>query len=335
MNMNDRTNVLITLPHIRIQNANMISGPYTWGFPAVSNFLGFVHALQRKIGSNEFTFDGIGIVCHRFEPQVYQPSPFVPYQLKITRNPYGSDNKPSSTLEEGRIHLDVTLIIGVKALDTGKEALEKLTKNVIDTTQTMRIAGGSILPWRKGDRKPFFTVLSSMGEQKRDQIKKLKRKFLPGFVLTDRREILMERLVEMRENKPEATNLDALLDLCAVKVEPGMTPEQYEEKLADSKSKDIKVDWHFRRERSGWLVPIPVGFLPISELYEPGAVKNARDNDVPFRFVEAAYSLGEWLNPIKLEEPEDLMWYYESDLQKGTYLCKQYNKNKEENYGKN
>ena len=333
--MSDRTNVLIILPHIRIQNANMISGPYTYGFPAVSSFLGFVHALQRKIGNNKFTFDGIGIVCHKFEPQVYQPAPFVPYQLKITRNPYRRDNKPSSIFEEGRIHLDVTLIIGVKALDTNKEALEKLTKSVIDTTQTMRIAGGSILPSSKKGKKPFFTVLSNIGEQKREQIKKLKRKFLPGFVLTDRREALMEHLAEMRKNNPEATNLDALLDLCAVKVEPVMTQDQYEKKLADSKSKNIEVDWYSRKERPGWLVPIPVGFLPITELYEPGTVKNARDNDVPFRFVETAYSLGEWLNPIKIKNLEDLMWYYESDVQNGTYLCKQYNKNKERNYGKN
>ncbi|WP_022850860.1 type I-F CRISPR-associated protein Csy2 [Limisalsivibrio acetivorans] len=324
--MSKKPNTLVTLPHVRIQNANMISGPYSWGFPAVSNFLGFVHALHRKLGGAETSFDGVGIVCHDYEAQVYQPVPYVPHQLKITRNPYDSNGDPSSTLEEGRIHLDVTLVIGVWTADTTEAGLKELAEKVLEASQSMRIAGGSVLPRRKEDPKPYASPLSDIDDERKEQIARLKRRLIPGFVLVERGDILSERLKEMRVENPDSTALDALLDLCAVKVEPEMSPEEYEDKKAENEDKDFNVTWGFRRERPGWLVPIPVGFLPISELYEPGVVKNARDNEVPFRFVEAAYSMGEWLNPLKLRNAEDLMWYYESDPEIGTYLCKQKNK---------
>ena len=40
---------LLLLPHLRVQNANAISSPLTWGFPAPTAFLGFVHALERRL----------------------------------------------------------------------------------------------------------------------------------------------------------------------------------------------------------------------------------------------------------------------------------------------
>ena len=39
----------LLLPNLRVQNANAISGPFSWGFPAPSAFTGFVHALSRKL----------------------------------------------------------------------------------------------------------------------------------------------------------------------------------------------------------------------------------------------------------------------------------------------
>lgn len=39
---------LLLLPHIRIENANAVSG-LTWGFPSMTHFLGYVHALSRKV----------------------------------------------------------------------------------------------------------------------------------------------------------------------------------------------------------------------------------------------------------------------------------------------
>ncbi|WP_415735253.1 type I-F CRISPR-associated protein Csy2, partial [Legionella pneumophila] len=43
---------LILLPSIRVQNANALSSPFTIGFPAMTGWLGGVHALQRKLNTN-------------------------------------------------------------------------------------------------------------------------------------------------------------------------------------------------------------------------------------------------------------------------------------------
>ncbi len=40
---------ILKLPHIKIQNANALSSPYTIGFPAMTAWLGFMHALERKL----------------------------------------------------------------------------------------------------------------------------------------------------------------------------------------------------------------------------------------------------------------------------------------------
>lgn len=42
---------LILLPRLKVQNANAISGPLTWGFPSPTAFTGFVHALERKFAA--------------------------------------------------------------------------------------------------------------------------------------------------------------------------------------------------------------------------------------------------------------------------------------------
>ncbi|MGL5336624.1 MAG: type I-F CRISPR-associated protein Csy2, partial [Enterovibrio sp.] len=41
-------NVLI-LPHLKIHNANALSSPFTIGFPAMTAWLGFMRALERKL----------------------------------------------------------------------------------------------------------------------------------------------------------------------------------------------------------------------------------------------------------------------------------------------
>jgi CRISPR-associated protein Csy2 len=63
------------------------------------------------------------------------------------------------------------------------------------------------------------------------------------------------------------------------------------------------------------------GYKGISPLYEAGEVKSARDSNVPFRFVEAVYGIGEWVSPHRLSDINDLMWRYH--IEDDFYLCKQ------------
>src|SRR5690606_25768822 len=118
---------LLVLSHLNIQNANAISSPMVWGFPSPTAFLGFAHALHRRVQAElGLSLDGVGIVCHRFEPQASQPPGKRTHVFHLSRNPFGSDGKPPALVEEGRVHLDVSLVIGASGppLFSGQSADE-------------------------------------------------------------------------------------------------------------------------------------------------------------------------------------------------------------------
>ena len=48
----------------------------------------------------------------------------------------------------------------------------------------------------------------------------------------------------------------------------------------------------------------------------------ARDATTPFRFVESLYSIGEWIGPHRLQKPQDLLWYADSQPEQGLYRCR-------------
>ena len=58
---------VLLLPHIKVQNANALSSPFTVGFPAMTAWLGAVHALQRKVNASGFqnvNLDKAAVVSH-------------------------------------------------------------------------------------------------------------------------------------------------------------------------------------------------------------------------------------------------------------------------------
>ncbi|QJD29389.1 type I-F CRISPR-associated protein Csy2 [Methylococcus geothermalis] len=301
---------LLILPRLKVQNANAVSGPLSWGFPAPTAFTGFVHALERRLGRHlQVMLDGVGIVCHGFEAQTSQPAGRRTRVFHLTRHPVGRDGGAPSLVEEGRAHLEITLVIAVKqALDDYDGDL--LTRTAFEVAHGMRLAGGSLLPPRNGKRyEPLWQCLPDYLDGQAETFQKLRRRLLPGFALVQRDDLLRERLAEMQARAP-ATALDALLDLCRLNIEPRATTE----------SAPDKVEWSIRK-KPGWLVPLPIGYAGISELYAPGEVANARDGETPFRFVESLYSLGEWIGPHRLESLQQLLWHIETDAENGIYRC--------------
>ena len=306
---------LLILPRLQIQNANAISGPLTWGFPSPTAFTGFAHALERRLrtdsGDLKQGFGGVGIICHRFEPQVSRPAAGRRTQIFcLTRNPVGKDGAPTALVEEGRAHLEISLVIAVKD-ELGESEGENWARVAHDIAQGMRLAGGSILPARKGERyEARWQPLPEYLDGQKEVFSKLRRRLLPGFALVQREDLLANRLAEIRVKQRAATTLDALLDLSRLNLEPvGPNPVKPEETL-----------WQVRK-RPGWLVPLPIGYAGISPLYGPGEVENARDNVTPFRFVESLYSLGEWVSPHRLENLQQLLWHTEADTENGVYRC--------------
>lgn len=306
---------------LRVQNANAVSSPLTWGFPAPSAFLGFVHALERRLSKlHDVSFPGVGIVCHGFEAQTFQPNRRQHRVFTQTRNPvylkkdaakFIAKGTPAAIVEEGRAHLDVSLVIAVRAFfdDTAQE--QAFADEALELALGMRLAGGSILP-APGGRWPSarWVALPTVEGARREAWTRLRYRLLPGFALVHRPDLLADELTRLRVSDSKATALDALLDLASLHhIPPG-----------NGAGEGCASEWRIA-QRDGWLVPLPVGYAGISPLHGPGEVAGARDRDFPFRFVESLYSVGQWMSPHRVPGLEQLLWRSKADPQNGLYLC--------------
>jgi len=311
--MSDTSNLLI-LPRLRIQNANAISSPMTWGFPAMSAFVGFMHALERKLPEEiDLELKSIGVICHQHQAQTTQD--FV-HRFNLTRNPVDKAGKTAAIVEEGRIHLEVTLVFSVDGEDclSAEAEREQVAKTVAQIAAGMRIAGGSFLPGVSNtSTKPALIPLSDDTEEKHKQFRRLKMRWLPGFALVLRDDLLQSHHAALAADSPESTLLDAWLDLSRLNIECHQT----ESTDRDDNAKP-EVNWE-NQHKPGWIVPIPIGYGALSQLHEAGSVTNARDNTTPFRFVESLYSVGQWVSPHRLQSIDDMLWYVNNDLDAGLY----------------
>lgn len=309
-------NGYLVLPRLRVQNLNTISSPMTWGAPAITAAVGFMHALQRRIPFDwELDLLTLGVVIHEFEPQVN--GGFVK-KFNLTRNPVGRDGKTPGIIEEGRAHATISLVFGVYV--EGNLADEGLwhqrVRQVFNMASSMRFAGGSIIHQEREWRKPQLLLLNDDGTET-DAIKWLKRSLLPGFALISRDDLLIERTKQLQSENPKATALDAWIDFGRINQRCVVTSVIQTE----GSIKEI-IEWQSDRKKGGgWLVPIPIGYSALSELYEAGEVANSRDPSVPFRFVESMYSLGEWRSPHRINHLSDLLWETSTDHEAGIYRC--------------
>jgi CRISPR-associated protein Csy2 len=300
------SNNLILLPHIQVQNANALSSPFTVGFPAMTAWLGAVHAMQRKINDRKYhvVFTATGIVVHHFDLKTYKgPGDYV-YSIVGTGNPLepktdkgkpvGNAVRPSF-IEEARCHLEVSLIIEFSGLELQHE------QPMLDNLYTillghMKLAGGDILNCQPPEIIRDF--------------QKEKYKLMPGYALLERKD-LMQNAMEQGEDV-----IDAMLDYLAI------------HHICTKKENNKEEQIHWQRQRkatspdgeTGWIVPIATGYQGISDL---GMALNQRDQDIPHRFAESIVTLGEFVMPYRLVSQESLLWRYLIKPDKNLYLCSQ------------
>ena len=310
----------LVLPRLRIQNANAISSPMTWGFPAMSAFLGLMHALGRRTRDIGLEFLGVGVICHDYEAQVTEGA--FPNAFRLTRNPVDDEGKPAAIVEEGRIHLEVTLVFLTNVSEAHWPAANQqtLADRIGDLIQSMRVAGGSVLPNVSAtltrSSRPQLRILPTMPDERALHFRRMLRPWLPGFALVSRDDLLRKRLVTLRETEPSATALDAWLDLSRWTHRATAAPVH----RVGHDAVDERVSWVADR-RDGWTVPIPVGYAGISPLYPAGSVANVRDDATPFRFVESAYSIGQWVSPHRMTDVRDFLWYSQYEEATSLYRC--------------
>lgn len=320
---------ILVLPHLRIQNANAIGSPLTHGFPSITAFTGVMWALERKLAQARvpLQLQGVGVVCHHHQEQATRG--YV-RNFNLTRNPVDKDGSTAAIVEEGRMHLQITLVLAVseKRASNTSAALVQSNQAQLDEWAAkaghilagMRVAGGSVLPSRPvpGKRvRPWLEVVPEAPEAAEKQFRQWRRQWLPGFALVGRDDLLAERLQDLRTTQPDATLLDAWLHAARFNYAPVVPNDGVP-------APDGQVKWTDPRrpKGSGWVVPIPVGYAALtSQAHAPGTVRNARDATVPMRFVESVYSLGEWISPHRLTHLGQLLWHAEADAERGLYRC--------------
>lgn len=314
---------VLVLPRIRVQNANAISSPMTWGFPAITSFTGLMTALERRLGPQAgLALLGVGVICHAFEAQV--TSGGYTRAFHLSRNPVQQDGSTAAIVEEGRVHLELTLVFEALLADglQGEAERAALAQRAADELASMRLAGGSVMPAirslagaprRQGRPQLALVPDDSQPEAQHKQFRQLARYWLPGFALVSRDDLLQARVAELRATQPDATLLDAWLDLSrwnshAQRLEPVAGADD---------AAATKAEW-LTDARPGWTVPIPVGFAALTPLQPPGQVAGVRDPKTPFRFVETVWSMGQWISPHRLKNLSDLIWLPEYDPGEGT-----------------
>lgn len=301
---------LLVLPHLRIQNANAISSPLTHGFPSITAFSGLMWALERKTRSLglDLSFKAVGLICHDHQEQVNDG--YIK-AFSLTRNPTGKDGRTAAIVEEGRIHLELSLILAVTSERWCEEpAIQEHDREAVaQTLNNMRLAGGTFLPPPDKHRhQPYIVDLTGAEHDRLAEFRRARLRMLPGFTLVCRDDLIDARLNQLQQDNPEATRLEAWLSLCRINW-------SYQTDTRDPE----KGQWVDDRKGLGWIVPIPVGYGALSELYPPGNVVNARDMKAPFRFVENLYSIGQWISPHRLSAPEEMLWYADYCPEGGLY----------------
>ena len=298
--MNGDTRRILLLPHVKIHNANALSSPFTIGFPAMTAWVGAIHALQRKINvsdSLDVNFDKVAVISHKMDLQTYKGANDYVHSIIGTGNPLDKNGERPSFIEEARCHLDVTLLIEYAPITKDAEALliEQFEHHL---NASMKIAGGDILSFQK-------PILHRIEEGNDTELRGLTRKLMPGYAIIERRELMMDAMEQGQDA------IDVLLDYLAVH--------------HSCEQDDFgNVAWTSTRKTSGWIVPIATGFHGISEL---GNAKNQRDPNTPHRFAESIVTLGEFRMPHRIHSLDEILWHYTSDIESNLYLCQQTNQN--------
>jgi len=281
----------LVINRIEVLGANAISGPLTYGFPAITGFLGATHALNRAIQKDyDVNLTGTLIASHRCEVQSYRPNFYSDYTFNQSRNPIKRDGKTAAIVEEGKVHLTVTLVLEVSAEASTLQKIyqdqDTFTQAVYSQMMRQRLCGGSI---RKIDHIEIEISADNLGF-----------KLLPAFVLNDASSDLIDITEQMQASNPEATPLDALIETCTLHHLP---PEQ----------RSRQKNWYTEtvKKDRGWLVPIPVGYQPIAEQIPVGALNNSRAPEYPSQYVETIFSLGKWEFPNRIADIADCFWRYE------------------------
>jgi len=250
------SNAYIIFERISVQDANCIAG-FAYGFPAITHFLGFGHALSRKLSASQsVTLQGCAVICHQHQIHAYQPKEYRDYVFAQSKNPPTTRAKAKETppiIEEGKMNMTVSLVMACPDLNLSRTAeINTLAQTIMNLAYQHRLAGGSI-------QNIAAVHILNLDQQKLS--KKLKRLLLPGFVLMDRSDLLTNHYHALKQQQADAELLDAWLDFSALKYQAKPKLKENELEATDK----TEAEWlRMDKPAKGWLVPITNGYKAIS-----------------------------------------------------------------------
>lgn len=329
----------LLLDRISVQGANGLSSPLTYGFPALTGFVGFGHALGRRLREHiALNIDGVLVTSHNHKVHRFRPHRYADYTFVQSRNPVLRSGKTAAIVEQIKTDLTVSLVFRLRLKDSRilEDCEPSFAELVSQTVLAMRLCGGSIFDFAKP------VVLESLED--------VSRALLPGFVLNDGSDRLIRILERLRQRDSNATGLDALLELNTLYRVPkpdAQAKEQDEgggapietfsgsERFIQDSLPDLfgsnepveePVKWSTEgvRRWGGWYVPMPVGYQSLTATLPSEAVVNSRSPHYSNEFVESVYGLGKWEFPTRIDDIGECFWWYDFERQsEGLFLLTQ------------
>jgi CRISPR-associated protein Csy2 len=287
----------ILINRIQVQNANAIAG-FTWGFPAITHFLGFTHNLSRKLSKKEdfkdIELSGCAVISHTHQVHTYGE---FDKQFTQTRNPsYQYEELPKykvgtpPIIEEGKMNMTVSLLIKYDGYIGNRD--DDFIDWIKNICYLQRLAGGTILDIKTIQ---LFTI-------DKQNINSLKRLLLPGFVLMDRSEYLKEHYHNLQKQNKEAELFDAWLDFIALKQRARPSSNLIDKHLnKDDKDTELVKLWNEHLNQPYKTAEIP---LTLSEYF-------STENNVEKKLLE------QWQNYLHPNEKTDANWEYMPKINTG------------------
>ncbi len=274
------SNTYLLIPRMKIICANASSTAYTIGFPAMTAWMGAMHAMERYVQSKEgfenIFLSRLAIIHHKFYLRVFKENK----KTKIIgeKRPMikdGSTFKPAPFIEEPKCDLVVSMLIGVDGLESSQKT--EFEKIIREKVVTMRFAGGDafITDYLLDNIKAY-----EIENNNEKDIRPIRNKIKSGFALIGRPDLIT------REDGKDS--LDSMLDIIQ------------------------------QKNKTGWYVPIAIGFKDLVGAIE---TEGQRSYQYEHHFVEPISIIGEFVMPYKFNDIEDMMWHYEYDKSNGLYYC--------------
>lgn len=251
----------LLLNRIKVQNANAIAG-FTWGFPAVTHFLGFSHNLSRKLKDNQLyqdiTLNGCAVIAHKHHVHHYKSPNGIcfsqnktPHYLEVKCDK--GRLKDPSVIEEGKMNMTVSLLIDLSDSYLGN-LQDSFINWIYNISLGQRLAGGTILT---------IKAVEVVDITDATHLQRLKRNLLPGFVLHDRFDYLEQHFTRLKSINPDTELLDAWLDFSSIKQKArpksNLINQHLMQQFKESPDKSLLGDWENHKAHPYDKNHIPIG----------------------------------------------------------------------------